>query len=66
MPVTGSETLVLGPRDVVWSVIVTSEVPEVRPTSPPKITRSFTRPTPRRPRHDGSGSTTTTTAPPAG
>jgi hypothetical protein len=27
--VTGTETLVLGPRDVVWSLIVTSEVPEV-------------------------------------
>jgi hypothetical protein len=27
--VTGTETFVLGPRDVVWSLIVTSEVPEL-------------------------------------
>ena len=42
VPVTGSETLVLGPRDVVWSVIVTSEVPEVAAELAPKVTGSFT------------------------
>ena len=35
--VTGTETLVLGPRDVVWSLIVTSEVPELTDELGPAI-----------------------------
>jgi hypothetical protein len=42
VPVAGSETLVLGDRGVVWSVIVTSEVPEVEADLAPKITDTFT------------------------
>lgn len=41
VPVTGTETLMLGPRNVVWSVIVTSEVPELQSDLAPKITDSF-------------------------
>jgi hypothetical protein len=42
VPVTGTETLTLGDRGVVWSVIVTSEVPELERELAPKITDTFT------------------------
>jgi hypothetical protein len=42
VPVTGTETLMLGDRSVVWSVIVTSEVPEVERELAPRITDTFT------------------------
>lgn len=42
VPVAGSETLVLGPKGVVWSLIVTSEVPEVEADLAPRIADTFT------------------------
>jgi hypothetical protein len=42
VPITGSETLVLGPKGVVWSLIVTSEVPEVGASLGPRIADTFT------------------------
>lgn len=42
VPVAGSETLVLGPEGVVWSLIVTSEVPEVEAELAPRIADTFT------------------------
>lgn len=66
VPVSGSETLVLGPRDVVWSVIVTSEVPEVAADLAPEITRSFTLADVPAATPTTAPGSTTTTAPPAG
>lgn len=42
VPVAGSETLVLGPGGVVWSLIVTSEVSEVEADLAPKIADTLT------------------------
>jgi hypothetical protein len=66
VPVTGSETLVLGPRDVVWSVIVTSEVPDVAADLAPQVTRSFTLADAPAATPTTAPATTTTAAPPAG
>lgn len=40
--VSGSDTLVLGPNGVVWSLIVTSEVPELEAELAPRIADSLT------------------------
>jgi hypothetical protein len=42
VPVAGSETLVLGPNGVVWSLIVTSEVPDLEAELAPEIADTLT------------------------